>query len=103
MVPKWEIRSTIEIKVYKEKTTGKIAPKRYKRVVILNGEEYYRDEMPLKMFCAASDPISNLDKFLLGIKERKKPREKRIKILADYFLTPFRSINKKSIKKDQKQ
>lgn len=95
--------STIEIKVYKEKTTGKIAPKRYKRVVILNGKEHYRDEMPLKMFCAASDPISSLDKYLSGLKERKKSREKRIKILADYLLTPFRSINKKSIKKYQKQ
>lgn len=89
----WDLMHTIEIKVYKEKTTGKIAPKRFKRVVFLNGEEYYKDQMPLKMFCATSDPISSLDKYLLGIKERKRSKDRRRD--RGYFISFFKKIRRK--------
>lgn len=91
----WDLMHTIEIKVYKEKTTGKRAPERYKRVVFRDGEEYYKDQMPLKMFCAASDPIRSLDKYLSGLKEHKSTKDTRRD--RGYFISFFQEIRRKLV------
>lgn len=73
----WVLITSVEIRIYGAKTLGREAPKEYKRVVLDKGAVIYQDEMPARMYWAASDPIRKMFDFLLGLKERKSANDTR--------------------------